>query len=355
MAWAVPAPATKYEAELLEEQPGPRAVGMGGAFAAVADDATAPFWNPAGMVYLPYREVLIQHTEKFGSLVNHDFMGAVVPLGGPEGRQHALGIGVIRLSVDDIPVTERPGDLVPNEDFFDYGPDNNEATPDPGQGNGRWDPGERLLDIDIFSASSSDFALLLSYGRHFGKHWAAGANLKFVRQSLPDTLPGEMVSSFGAGVDVGVLYMPRDAVTFGIVVHDLTTTYLSWSNGTREVVVPTMDTGVSFNFYPAQRQALTWALDVAWGFERRTLDSQVALGGQTWDLRTGLEYWYANTLALRSGLNGKDLSFGAGVRYKHIGVDYAASLHRFLASDAPDFPEDQNLDATHLVSASYSW
>ena len=72
-------------------------------------------------------------------------------------------------------------------------------------------------------------------------------------------------------------------------------------------------------------------------------------------MRTGLEYWYRSTFALRTGANGKDLSFGAGVRYKHIGVDYAASLHRFLASDDKDFPDDQNLDTTHLVSASYSW
>jgi hypothetical protein len=28
---------------------GVRAAGMGGAFTAVADDGTAPFWNPAGL------------------------------------------------------------------------------------------------------------------------------------------------------------------------------------------------------------------------------------------------------------------------------------------------------------------
>jgi hypothetical protein len=72
-------------------------------------------------------------------------------------------------------------------------------------------------------------------------------------------------------------------------------------------------------------------------------------------VRTGLEYWYRSTFALRTGADGKDLSFGAGVRYKHIGVDYAASLHRFFGSNDKDFPDDQNLDTTHLVSASYSW
>ena len=146
-----------------------------------------------------------------------------------------------------------------------------------------------------------------------------------------------------------------DAVTIGVAVHDLTSSYLSWSNGTRELIVPTLDAGAAFNFSPAERHALTWALQMAWGFENRNFDSEIHFAGVTADLRTGLEYWYRNTLALRSGLNGKDLSFGAGVRYKHIGVDYAANLNRFFASDAKDFPGDQNLDATQLVSASYSW
>jgi len=352
---APPARATKYAAEFLKVPVGARAIGMGSAFVGVADDATAPYWNPAGLIYLPYKEVLPQHSEQFGSLVNHDYLGAVFPLGGAPGHQQAIGIGLVRLAVDDIPVTPRPGSLRPGIDFLDFGPDNDEITPDPGQGNGVWDPGERLLDLDLYQASSSDMALLLSYARHRGTHWAFGGTFKFLRQSLPDTIPGQHVTSFGAGVDVGGLFMPTDAVTFGVVAHDLTTSYLSWSNGTRELVVPTLTTGAAFHFFPAERHSLTWALDLGWGFEGRKLDSELKIGPVTTDLRTGLEYWYRNTLALRSGISGKDLAFGAGVRYKHVGVDYAAALNRFFASNTDGFPSDQDLDATHLVSASFSW
>ena len=41
---ATPAVATKYAGEFLKIQVGARALGMGGAFTAVADDATAPYW-----------------------------------------------------------------------------------------------------------------------------------------------------------------------------------------------------------------------------------------------------------------------------------------------------------------------
>ena len=144
LCFATPASATKYAGEFLKIQVGPRALGMGGAFPAVADDATSPYWNPAGMVYLPYREVILQHSEKFGSLANHDWASAVFPLGGPAGREQALGVSFVRLGIDDIPITPRPGGLQPG-DWLDYGTDNDPTTPGNGQGNNVWDPG--LADV----------------------------------------------------------------------------------------------------------------------------------------------------------------------------------------------------------------
>src|SRR5437867_3630394 len=92
---ATPASATKYAAEFLKIPVGPRAIGLGGAFTAIADDATASYWNPAGMVYLPYREVTFQHQERFGSLLNHDYMSVVWPLGTKGSHHSALGLSVL--------------------------------------------------------------------------------------------------------------------------------------------------------------------------------------------------------------------------------------------------------------------
>ena len=354
---APPAHATKYAGEFLKIPMGARAIGMGGAFTAVCDDASAAWWNPAGMVFLPYREVMIQHAEQFGSLENHDVLTGVFPLGGEKGHQAALGVSLVRVAVDDIPITPRPGSLRPGIDFLDYGIDNDPTTPDYGQGDGIWEPGERLLLTadNLYMASSSQMVGTISYAKHHGTRWTFGGNLKFARQSLPDTIPGEHVTSFGAGLDAGVIYMPTDAITIGAMMRDLTTTYLAWSNGTRETVIPSLTTGSGFNFYPAEHHAMTWGVDIAWGFENRALDSQVHVGSVTLDFRTGLEYWYRNTLALRTGVNGKDLTFGAGLRYKQLGFDYAASLNRFFAANDKSSPNDQNLDATQLVSLAYSW
>ncbi len=362
--FASPLHATKYAGEFLKVPAGARAMGMGGAFVAVADDASAVMWNPAGMVLLPYHELLPMHAEQFGSLVNYDFGGLVWPLDGGPGKRHALGLGFVRLAVDDIAVTPRPEDLRAG-DWVDDGPDGQPFTGDPGEGDGRWQPGERLTQRfydKIEMKSSSDMAGLISYALQRGEHWAFGGNLKFVRQSLPNrelvndsTSVYKAATSFGAGIDVGTIYMHSDVLSFGAVVHDLTTTYLAWSNGAREYIIPTLDVGSAWTFYPAQHHSGTVALDLGWEFERRRLDSQLKIGGMTGIVRLGAEYWYHNTLALRTGAYGKDLTFGAGLRYKQVGADYAAVLNRFFAKDDADFPSDQDLEATHRVSGTFNW
>ncbi len=353
---ASPAGATKYAGEFMKIPVGARAIGMGGAFTAVCDDATAPYWNPAGMVFLPYREAFVQHAEQFGSLVNHDFGAYVMPLKARGERRAALGVTATWVGVSDIPITPRPGGLQPGQ-WLDNGMDNDPLTNDPGQSNGKWDAGEELLlsSKDLYMASSNDFALGLSYARQRGTRLCYAATVKFVHQSIPDTLFGEHVTSFGAGLDAGMLYMVSDAVTVGAVMHDLTTTYLSWSDGVREFVSPTLTTGASFNFTPAEKHALTVATDLAWNFENRLFDGQIRMGRVNADLHLGTEYWYRSTLALRAGVASKDLDFGLGVRYRHFGADYAASLNRFFATSDPRFPDDRSLDATHLVSVSMSW
>ena len=137
--------------------------------------------------------------------------------------------------------------------------------------------------------------------------------------------------------------MPTDAVTIGAMLRDLTTTYLAWSNGTRELVAPTLSTPASsFNFYPGAAARDHLGRSTSAGASRTgssTASSQ--LGARDRGHPHGLEYWYRNTLALRTGVNGKDLTFGAGLRYKQVGVDYAASLHRFFAQRRQQFPDDQ--------------
>ena len=69
--------AAKYAGEAFSLGVGGRALALGGAAIAGPFDATAGYWNPAGLASLSGRNISAMHAETFGSLLNHDFVGYV--------------------------------------------------------------------------------------------------------------------------------------------------------------------------------------------------------------------------------------------------------------------------------------
>ncbi|MBU0692224.1 PorV/PorQ family protein [bacterium] len=79
---------------------GARAVGMGGAFVAVADDATALYWNPAGISSVEHFATNLVHTDWLHDL-SYNVVGAVLPIA--EGQ--SIGAQVALLSMPDQEIT----------------------------------------------------------------------------------------------------------------------------------------------------------------------------------------------------------------------------------------------------------
>lgn len=78
---------------------GPRANSLGGAFVAIADDASALYWNPAGIAKLNRNEFVAVHSEWIAG-INHDFGGLVLQL----GSGGTLGLSIISLTMDEMEV-----------------------------------------------------------------------------------------------------------------------------------------------------------------------------------------------------------------------------------------------------------
>jgi hypothetical protein len=303
----------KYAGEFMAIGVGGRALGLGSAQVALASDASAGYWNPAGLVRIEYPEVMLMHDERFASLINYDYAAVAIPY----GKDESFGVSIMRLGVDGIPDTRNA--------LIDY------------SGSGVLD-GINRLDYDkITTFSSADWAFYLSYASRYSPDLSYGVNIKLIRRTLAE------FSATGVGFDIGLLYSPMTDLSIGVNAQDITTTFLAWSTGTDELVSPTVKIGVAYfiDFFGG-RLAPTCDVDVR--FENRQFASIAHVGPISLDPHEGLEFDYHNLIALRVGYSDvKQLTLGAGLHFKKLNIDYSFAR----------FGQEDNLGDTHRISLRF--
>lgn len=131
-------------AEFLKIGVGSRATSMGGAFVAVSDDASALYWNPAGIARLDKNEILTSHSRWVGDL-DFNYIGAVFNF---ENVGH-VGFSLTMLSVPEM--------LVRTEEFQ--------------EGTG-----------ETFDAA--DYSIGITYAGAVGERFSIGGTLKFIQQRI---------------------------------------------------------------------------------------------------------------------------------------------------------------------------
>lgn len=224
---------------------GARPIGMGSAFVAVADDANAIYWNPAGLAGLEKREISAMHTEWITD-IRYDFLGYVHPtskLGTFAGSFSYLSMGEM----------ERRGE---NREKLSGG----------------------------FTAY--DLAVALSYSRELSQSMNLGVNIRFIQQKIEDE------DAYGIAFDLGGIYkMPVKGLSVGFTLQNLGPKMKFIDESYSLPLTLTM--GVGYRFVPG----LILALDVKHQLiEKRTT------------LSLGTEYWPFSLLALRAGYVGRLLS-----------------------------------------------
>lgn len=318
-----------YVNEYLNIGVGAKGLGLAGAQSASANDVTAAYWNPAGLMQIQNNmEVGLMHAEYFSGNAKYDYGAIAKPL---KGKKQVVALSVLRFAIDDIPNT------------IDY------IQPD-----GSFD------ESKLKSMSAGDYAFLLSYAQ--GLKWFKNPNLKMnigVNAKVIYRHLGSMANAWGAGIDVGI--QARYAQwRFGVMAKDITTTYTSWSfhlsekekqifgqTGNEipvksyELMYPRLNIGVARSLLPegnAMQVTAELGMDLTTDGNRNTLIHSNAV---SIDPRIGLEGGYKNTLFLRAGIgnfqrvlddadtsNKKHYtlyqpSVGLGVVLGVIGIDYA--------------------------------
>ena len=139
---------------------GPRAIAMGGAFIATANDVTSLYWNPAGASRSDKNDALFAYTSWFAD-INYSWTGAMVKL----GDAGTIGLSLTYLDYGDIEIT----------------------TLSEQDGTGQF-----------FSAYDMDIGL--SYAYNLTDRFSLGATVKYIQQTIWTT----SASAFAA--DLGVLF-----------------------------------------------------------------------------------------------------------------------------------------------------
>lgn len=318
-----------YVNEYLNIGVGGRGLSMAGAQAATANDVTAGYWNPAGLMNLNSDlEVGLMHAEYFSGNAKYDYGSIMKPL---KDKKRVVGLSVLRFAIDDIPNT------------IDY------VQPD-----GSFD------ETKLKSMSAGDYAFLLSYAQGIKLfknqeiQTQIGGNAKVIYRHL-----GTMANAWGFGIDLGMQAKYKRWM-FGVMAKDITTTYTAWSfhlserekqvfyqTGNEipvksyEVMLPRLNLGVARNVLEEGNKFQVLAelgVDVTTDGRRNTLLNSSTF---SFDPHLGLEGSYKNTIFLRAGvgnfqrvlddndtLNQKKItiyqpSVGIGVKVSKLIVDYA--------------------------------
>jgi hypothetical protein len=262
---------------VLKAGVGARPLGMGGAFTAIADNADAPYWNPAGLGWVKDSEITTMQT-RLSTDADHYYISYVRPaLGG------TLGISWIQVGLGSITQTSSEVDI------------NNEVQ-----------------NLSIFSYFSN--AYMLSYGRNLNEHISVGLTAKYLTSDMFQIQGGQ---AYGYSVSPGLMLRLANKLTVGVKLDEMLNQQ-SWGTGTVEQVPPKLRFGLA---YKSPNPGL-FALDIS-----QTLKSNYAP-----EISAGYEYAH-NGLSLRLGYADSGLTAGAGFQIDHARVDYAYVTQRALSKD----------------------
>jgi long-subunit fatty acid transport protein len=285
-------------AQFLKIGVGGRAAALGESFVAISDDASALYWNPAGLAQFKENQIIFSHNIWLVD-INHDFLGAVYHL----DLDNTFGISLTSLSMDKMPVTT---EFAPfgNGEYFGF----------------------------------SDIALSVSYARRMTEQFSFGGTVKYIEETL------DKLKMRGVMIDIGTYYRTglgstRFAVTvsnFGAELApdgDIVLVGNRKKSEWQSFAPPTIfRIGFAFEPYQSEEHILTTSIQL-----NHPNDNSE-------NVSVGAEYSWRRILFLRGGykinVDEQDYSFGAGVNvpisiaeftfdYAFANFERLGSAHRF--------------------------
>jgi hypothetical protein len=318
----------KYSNEFLNIGAGAKGLAMGNAQVASAKDATAGYWNPAGLTGVKdFPNAGIMHADYFAGIAKYDYLSVAIPV---QDNKRTLGFSLLRFAVDDIPNTLF---LVEPDGSINYN--------------------------NVQSFSSADYAFLFSFAQNLAvkgdRKISVGANAKVIYRKV-----GKFATAWGFGLDAGI-QMHKGRWHTGLVIKDVTSTFNAWkftftekekevlylTNNdipvrSTELTAPHISIGGGYDFHLGKtiRLLAEANADLTFDGKRNTVISSKAVSV---DPHLGIEASLKDIFFVRAGisnfqraledgdtLNQKKVwiyqpSLGAGFKIRNVMLDYAFS------------------------------
>lgn len=322
----------------LQIEPDSRASGMGNAGVALANDASAMFWNPAGLAFQNQNQFGFTYANWLPAFNADLFYNYAV------GTYYVEGIGTIGGHITFLNLGEQTR---MSED-----------------------------NVELGRFNSYELAGGLSYGFKLSETFSLGTGFRFIYSSLADgEVSGQAISPGASiGIDLAALYKSRP-FTMGERNANFNAGFnlsnvgpsIQYTDNPQKDPLPTMlRAGWAFTFDLDSQgfNTLTIANDISKIMARNERVSGDGEGGDTYAsmnsfealfrswgsferfngtetvtlslvdqlmFGTGLEYWYNNQFALRAGYyheheengNRRFMTLGAGLRYNIFGIDFS--------------------------------
>lgn len=302
-----PAFAGRYAGDFMMIGSGVRALGMGGAFSALADDGSAIYWNSGGLSQMRDSEVQVMHAFLYGNLASYDFISYVQPL----PNDVSIAFNVTRLNVSDIPYFSEKYLVGTNVDQRIHNLDLHL----PGIPDGHF----RSTD-DLYQFA---FSKNIKFGANMGWQFfeipfelGLGGNVKFIQRKLRENLGS------GTGFDLGIKLRTDMSVLFdedslgdlhvGFNFQDVAGTTISWDTNSeiRDEVLFNTKAGVAL-VQPLEKLKSTVTLAYDYDYVYDGTDHY------------GLDWNYDDKGNLRLGYYDTNFSCGASVKVYGVMLDYA--------------------------------
>ena len=298
--------AGRYAGDFIKIGSGVRALGMGGAFSAIANDGSAIYWNASGIAQIRDTEIDLMRAFLYKDLALYDNLSFCQPL----PNEVTIGFNWTRLTIEDIPVFK--------EEHLVGTVDQRSAFP--------W---LNLTGVPDDKFTSTDDLFQLAFAKHvhydLNLGWLFyelpfdfyfGSNIKYIKRKILDHIGSgtgfdfSFITKTSLEVLLDIEWMGD--ISFALNFQDIGGTSITWDveSKHKDEILFNTKFGIAV-FQPLEfiKSSIIISMDTDYVYE--TIQHY------------GLEFLYDKYLSFRLGYYDSNFSTGLSVKVYDISIDYA--------------------------------